>query len=57
MASEANRGTQHLWIVNPVREAAQGGRGWFDTHPATADRIARLQALEGVDRPTDVEEP
>jgi heat shock protein HtpX len=57
MLDEANRGTQHLWIVNPVREAAQGGRGWFDTHPATADRIARLRALEGVDRPTDVEEP
>jgi heat shock protein HtpX len=57
MASEANRGTQHLWIVNPVREAGQGGRGWFDTHPATADRIARLRVLEGVDRPTDEEEP
>jgi heat shock protein HtpX len=43
----ASRGTQHLWIVNPVREAAEGGRGWFDTHPATADRIARLRALSG----------
>ena len=31
----ANRGTQHLWIVNPVRESHEGGRGWFDTHPAT----------------------
>jgi heat shock protein HtpX len=43
-----NKGTQHLWIVNPVREAGEGGRGWFDTHPATADRIARLQALTGL---------
>ena len=44
-----NKGTQHLWIVNPVREAEEGGRGWFDTHPATLDRIARLRALTGVD--------
>ena len=46
-----NRGTQHLWIVNPVREARAGGRGWFATHPATSDRIARLQALTGQDVP------
>ena len=44
---DANRGTQHLWIVNPVREPSDGGRGWFDTHPATADRIARLRELAG----------
>jgi heat shock protein HtpX len=43
----SNRGTQHLWIVNPVREAHEGGRGWFDTHPATGDRIARLRDLAG----------
>ena len=40
-----NRGTQHLWIVNPVRDPKPGGRGWFATHPATTDRIARLRAL------------
>lgn len=44
---EANGGTQHLWIVNPVRESREGGRGWFATHPATSDRIARLRALAG----------
>jgi heat shock protein HtpX len=44
---DANRGTQHLWIVNPVREPNEGGRGWFDTHPPTADRIARLRQLAG----------
>jgi heat shock protein HtpX len=43
------KGTQHLWIVNPVRVAGEGGRGWFDTHPATTDRIARLRALTGQD--------
>ncbi len=45
--ADANRGTQHLWIVNPVRESKEGGRGWFQTHPATSDRIARLRALTG----------
>ena len=49
MLDEANRGTQHLWIVNPVRASREGGRGWFDTHPATSDRIARLRALQGID--------
>ena len=44
---EANGGTQHLWIVNPVRESREGGRGWFATHPATSDRIERLRALAG----------
>jgi heat shock protein HtpX len=44
---DANRGTQHLWIVNPVREPNEGGRGWFDTHPPTTDRIARLRQLAG----------
>jgi heat shock protein HtpX len=47
-----NKGTQHLWIFNPVREAKEGGRGWFDTHPATSDRIARLRALTGQDAVT-----
>jgi heat shock protein HtpX len=44
----ANRGTQHLWIVNPVKAGNEGGRGWFDTHPATGDRIARLRELAGL---------
>jgi len=48
---EANSGTQHLWIVNPVREGKRGGRGWFDTHPATTDRIARLRELAGMGTP------
>ena len=45
----ANRGTQHLWIVNPVKAGGEGGRGWFDTHPATSDRVARLRAMAGVE--------
>ena len=46
---DANRGTQHLWIVNPVKEGKEDGRGWFDTHPPTSGRIERLRALTGQD--------
>ncbi len=52
---DASGGTQHLWIVNPVRESHEGGRGWFATHPPTADRIARLRSLAG--RVPDVRAP
>ena len=52
---DTNRGTQHLWIVNPVKDPSEGGHGWFDTHPATADRIARLRALTGQDAGRDTE--
>jgi len=45
----------HLWIVNPVKDPSEGGRGWFDTHPATADRIARLRALTGQGAGRDTE--
>ena len=38
----ANRATQHLYIVNPM----MGGlAGLFRTHPATAERIARLRTM------------
>jgi len=45
---DPNRGMQHLWIVNPVREGREGERGWFATHPATSDRIARLRTMAGL---------
>jgi len=35
--------------VCPVKDPSEGGHGWFDTHPATADRIARLRVLTGQD--------
>jgi heat shock protein HtpX len=46
----ANRGTQHLWFRNPVRE----GDGWFGlfaTHPTIGARIERLRTLRGLAGP------
>jgi heat shock protein HtpX len=45
----ANEGVQHLWFVaseghDEEDELEEGG--WFDTHPAPVQRIARLRELE-----------
>ncbi len=42
-----NRGTQHLFIVNPLREFAENASALFSTHPPTALRIQRLNAMAG----------
>jgi heat shock protein HtpX len=44
-AAEANRATAHMFIINPLH--AHKADGLFSTHPATANRIARLQQLAG----------
>jgi heat shock protein HtpX len=46
--ADANPATAHMFIINPLN----GARGFnvsslFATHPATADRIARLRAMAG----------
>lgn len=42
----ANRGTQHLYIVNPLKKAKGARRaGLFSTHPAIHERVARLRAM------------
>jgi heat shock protein HtpX len=41
--AEADPATVHLFIVNPLRGG--GMRTLFSTHPSTADRVARLQAM------------
>jgi len=43
LAAEHNPATAHLFIVNPLHGA--GIDNLFATHPATANRIARLKAL------------
>ena len=41
----ANRATQHLYIVNPIKKFEARASGLFSTHPPIADRIDRLREL------------
>jgi len=43
-----NRGTQHLFIVNPLREFGPDVSALMATHPPTERRIQRLRAMAGV---------
>jgi heat shock protein HtpX len=43
----ANRATQHLYVVNPVKKLERSARGLFSTHPAIVDRINRLRLMTG----------
>jgi heat shock protein HtpX len=42
-----NRGTQHLFIVNPLRTFTAGSSALMSTHPPTELRIQRLRAMAG----------
>ncbi|TAM59369.1 MAG: zinc metalloprotease HtpX [Chloroflexota bacterium] len=48
----ANRATQHLYIVNPIKKFEARASGLTSTHPPIVDRINRLRALSG-DPPLD----
>ncbi|MCA9857072.1 MAG: hypothetical protein KC458_07315, partial [Dehalococcoidia bacterium] len=41
----ANRSTQHLYIVNPIRKFEERSSSLWSTHPPLADRIDRLRQL------------
>jgi len=43
-----NRGTQHLFIVNPLRVFGPDASALMSTHPPTEARIQRLRAMGGV---------
>jgi heat shock protein HtpX len=43
----ANRATQHLYIVNPIKKFEHRASGLFSTHPPILDRINRLRSLTG----------
>ena len=43
----ANRATQHLYIVNPVKKLDKSLSGLFSTHPAIVDRINRIRQTTG----------
>ena len=52
----ANRATQHLYIVNPIKKFEQRASGLFSTHPPLIDRVNRLRALTG-ESPLDPTDP
>ena len=43
-----NRGTQHLFIINPLRMFGADSSALMSTHPPTEARIQRLRAMGGV---------
>lgn len=43
-----NRGTQHLFIVNPLKVFGADSSALMSTHPPTQARIQRLRAMGGV---------
>jgi len=44
-SAERNPATAHMFIINPLN--GQGADNLFSTHPATANRIARLREMAG----------
>ena len=51
----ANRATQHLYIVNPIKKFEARASGLFSTHPPIADRIDRLRQLRAAPVLTEAE--
>ncbi|MDQ3407861.1 MAG: M48 family metallopeptidase [Chloroflexota bacterium] len=49
----ANRATQHLYIVNPIKRFEERSKGLMSTHPSVVDRINRLRSLSG-EAPLDI---
>jgi heat shock protein HtpX len=43
----ANRATQHLYIVNPIKSFEKRASSLWDTHPPIAERIATLERIAG----------
>jgi heat shock protein HtpX len=43
----ANRATQHLYVVNPIKKLDDSSSGLFSTHPPIVERINRLRSLTG----------
>ena len=43
----ANRATQHLYIVNPIKSFEARAKSMWDTHPPIAERIRTLHGIAG----------
>lgn len=41
----ANRATQHLYIVNPLKPLEKSAGSLFSTHPPLGERVARLRSM------------
>ncbi len=41
----ANRATQHLYIVNPIKSFEERAKSLWDTHPPIGERIRALEAM------------
>ncbi|HEX2765472.1 MAG TPA: M48 family metallopeptidase [Candidatus Limnocylindria bacterium] len=48
----ANRATQHLYIVNPIKSFEERAKSLWDTHPPIGERIRTLEAIAGQMGPT-----
>jgi heat shock protein HtpX len=43
----ANRATQHLYIVNPIKSFEERSKSLWDTHPPIGERIRALETIAG----------
>ena len=43
----ANRATQHLYIVNPIKSFEERAKSLWDTHPSIGERIRALEGIAG----------
>ena len=43
----ANRATQHLYIVNPIKSFEERAKSLWDTHPPIGERIRALEGIAG----------
>ena len=43
----ANRATQHLYIINPIKSFEERSKSMWDTHPPLGERIEVLRNLAG----------
>jgi heat shock protein HtpX len=43
----ANRATQHLYIVNPIKSFEERAKSLWDTHPPIGERVRALESMAG----------
>ena len=43
----ANRATQHLYIVNPIKSFEERAKSLWNTHPPIGERVRALENIAG----------